>query len=117
MKGRILTQDEFQKLYDRLARLADARSKDYFHDEGQRQDAIFEALDRFVDNAGFRQVGSELVYDPSIKDIGVWGKTVIKNSLKNSRKAKHELEPIILKRDEKELVDDHDSFHGMELNG
>ena len=110
-----LTQVEYNKLYDRLVQFAEGVARRHFlHDETQQGEAVFNALNKFVDNSGFKQVGDELVYDPQIEDIEAWGKTVIVNAIKDSRKAKHLLEPIPLPY--KELSDDVvDGFHGYQI--
>jgi len=110
-----LTWDEYTGLYDRLVRFAEGVARRHFpYDESQRQDAVYTALDRFVDNAGFKQVGDELVYDPQIEDIMAWGKTTIVNAIKNYRRDNQLLEPIPLPY--KELSDDMiDGFHAYRI--
>ena len=87
-------QGEYASLYQRLLRYAESRARLYFKDSSLFQDAVFEAIDRFVDGAGFVQVGENLTYNPEILDLEAWGKTVIINSLKNSSKKKREIEPV-----------------------
>ena len=91
-----MDQAEFFTIYDKLMRFASRKSMRFFHDEAQRQDAIDMAMARFVDNAGFKQVGDQLVTNPEILDLEVWGKLVITNALKDASKAKKTLDPINL---------------------
>lgn len=81
-----MNQAEFISLYDRLARYATVVARRFFPDEGERQIAVDEAMDRFVDSAGFQQVSDELVWNPQITNLEAWAKTVISNALKNSHR-------------------------------
>jgi len=110
-----LTQVEYFKLYDRLVRFAEGVARRHFpYDGSQQLEATDNALAKFVTNAGFKQVGDELVYDPQIEDIVTWGKTTIVNAIKNYRRDNQLLESIPLPY--KELSDDEvDGFHGYQI--
>jgi len=106
-------QADYNALYDRLAHFAETMSARYFrrgYTESNRQDAIFTALAKFVDNSGFSEVNRELIYDPQIEDIEKWGRTLILNSLKDFRKThKPDADPVQVDRDE------YYGFHGYQI--
>jgi len=109
-----MRQAEYFDLYNRLTRFATGVARRHFHDETQRDEAVFQALNKFVDNSGFEQVGDELIIPPSINDIEAWGKTVIVNAIKDFRRVKQPLEPMPLPY--KELSDDTvEGYHGYEV--
>jgi hypothetical protein len=83
-------QEDYFNLYKRLIGFAERRAKRYFTDSSLIQDAVFEAMDRFVDEAKFTQLRDELIPSPEILDLNAWGRTVITNSLKNSSKKKRD---------------------------
>ena len=114
-----MRQSEYFDLYNRLTGFATGVARRHFHDEAQRQDAVYVALDKFVDNSGFTQVGDELNFSPSINDIEAWGKTVIVNAIKDYRRVV-KLEPMYpseqdIRLNLKITKDECEGYHGYEV--
>jgi len=92
-------QVAFNQLYDKLAKYALYRARQYFRDDSLAYDAVDEAMDRFVD---------ALMNNPDMKDLIPQGKTIISNSLKNSFRDR-KLQPITVTGEE------YQDSHGYEI--